>query len=54
MVEEARLESVYTPKAYQEFESLTLRKKSERERKAKAKCSRSDFFYIALTLFLTL
>ena len=28
MAEEARLESVYTPKAYREFESRSLRKNS--------------------------
>ena len=30
MVEEVRLESVYTPKGYREFESLPLRKKEEK------------------------
>ena len=29
MAEEARLESVYTPKGYHEFESRSLRKRSE-------------------------
>ena len=32
MAEEARLESVYTPKGYHEFESRSLRKRSEARR----------------------
>ena len=36
MVEEVRLESVYTPKGYREFESLPLRKKREADSKLSA------------------
>ena len=32
VAEEARLESVYTPKGYQEFESPSLRKRHEARR----------------------
>ena len=42
MAEEARLESVYTPKGYHEFESRSLRKHSEARRIAPQQTSKEE------------
>ena len=50
MAEEARLESVYTPKAYPEFESRSLRQKSIKSKSRKQKNCLWDFLLVNLCL----
>ena len=45
VVEGARLESVYTPKGYRGFESLTLRRKQYQKRSKARKSLISGLFY---------